>query len=173
MKCPRPEALLMLLMLASPAPAQQAEEIVLRADKARIDQRQGTGVYEGNAEMTQGNRHLSAERIFVQLEAGQISRVEAIGQPVRLTEGETLSAHANRLVYEVGDGRIHLFEDAFIAHEGRTFEGARLRYDLETRQVEASGGDKDRVRLVIPAEDKSTDKANGQPGQADTGADIP
>ena len=173
MKCPRPEALLLLLMLAAPAMGQQAGgEIVLRAEQARIDQQQGTGVYEGDAEMTQGNRHLSADRIFVQLDAGRISRVEAIGRPVRLTEGENLNAHANRLVYEIGDERIHLFEDAFVAHEGRTFEGAQLRYDLKTRQVEASGDDKGRVRLVIPAKGKDTGKSS-QPKQPDTGAPAP
>lgn len=165
MKCPRPELLLSLLLLLPPvAGAQAGGEIVLSADRARIDQQAGTGVYEGNAEMNQGGRHLTAERIFIQLENGEISRVEAVGDPVRLTEGEALDAHARRLVYEINGKVIHLFEDAFVSHEGRTFEGAQVRYDLQTRQVEASGDEKGRVRLVIPGEDGKNGSPEDQEG---------
>lgn len=164
MKHPLPELLLLLLLAATAAYGQTGGEIVLRADRASIDQQAGTGVYEGNAEMTQGERHLSAEQIFIRLENGEISRVEAVGEPVRLTEGEALNARAQRLVYDLEARMIHLFDDAYVSHEGRTFEGARVRYDLQSRQVEASGDDKGRVRLVIPgSENDNAQQQQGEP----------
>lgn len=163
---PLPEKLLaiMLALLPLAAGAQDGAEIVLRADQARIDQQAGTGVYQGNAEMNQGIRHLTADKIFIRMENNEISRVEAIGNPVRLTEGEALDAHAQRLVYDINTKMIHLFEKAFVSHEGRTFEGAQVRYDLQTRQVEASGNEEGRVRLVIPGEKKQRDEPPKQEG---------
>lgn len=166
MKSLLPELLLLSLLLAPIAQSQEREEIVLQADRARIDQQAGTGVYEGNAEMNQGQRHLTAERIYIELENGEIARVEAFGDPVRLTEGEALNAHAQRLVYEIKTKMIHLFDNAYVSHEGRTFEGAQVRYDLQTRQVEASGNEQGRVRLVIPGEKKQQDEPPEQEGAA-------
>lgn len=154
----RPETwiLLVLPLMADAEPPRQ--EIVLRADRAIIEQQKGTAVYEGNAEMTQGERHLSADRIYVQLENNEIREMEATGKPVRLREGEELSGHAQRVVYDVAAGQVRLYEEAFVSHQGRTFEGAEVVYELESRQVRASGDQRDRVRMVIPEQRDDTDK---------------
>lgn len=154
-------ALLALSLFSGTASAEPP--VTIHADYARFSQQDGTGLYEGNAEMEQGPRRLRADRIRLYTEDGELSRVEAEGSPLTLTEGDTLTARAGRLDYHVREQRITLRDNAHITHMDRTFEGARIEYDLATRQVEASGEEGSRVRLVIPGQ-----KRNPQ-GTGDTG----
>jgi lipopolysaccharide export system protein LptA len=144
------------LLLVTPLWADGS--IVLRAERATLSQQEGTGLYEGNAELIQGERSLFADRIEITLKDGKPSRVEATGTPVRLSDADDLSASARRLVYDIERRRILLFGQARISHQGRLFEGAELVYELDSRRISArgdkSGEDGDgRIRLVIPAED--------------------
>ncbi|WP_111657315.1 lipopolysaccharide transport periplasmic protein LptA [Isoalcanivorax indicus] len=143
----------LLALLALPAAAQEA---VISADRAVFRQETGIGVYEGNAEMMQGERRLNAERIELTMKDGELTRVVATGAPVRLREGADIHARASRLVYDVAAQTITLSGDAHIENRGRRFQGARVVYNLSTRDIEASGdGAEQRVRLVIPAEDSN------------------
>lgn len=153
---------LVLVSGASPVAAQGAagkrgaavEEIVIRARSARLDQVTGIGVYEGQAELRQGMRHLSADHIRIELENGEPARIEATGSPARLSEGDALSARGERMVYDVAAQQVHISGNARVNHQGRVFEGAELDYHMGTGQVDARGGDEGgRVRMVIPAED--------------------
>jgi lipopolysaccharide export system protein LptA len=151
-------ALVLLSVLCATAFAQgenpgTREEIIIRSDRAVLDRTAGTGVYTGNAEMVQGQRRLRAERIELRMENGELREAEAYGDPVRIREGDELNGHAQRVVYKVAEDEVHLYDKAFLFHKGRTFEGARLRYQLESRRVEASGSDRERVKMVIPQED--------------------
>jgi len=157
----RPAMVMLLSVLAATAFGQdggtsERSEIVIRSDQARMDRAAGTAVYTGNAEMVQGQRRLQAERIELRMENGELREAEAYGDPVRIREGEELNGHAQRVVYKVAEDEVHLYDKAFIFHQGRTFEGARLRYQLESRRVEASGTDQERVKMVIPQEDTAT-----------------
>jgi lipopolysaccharide export system protein LptA len=165
----RPDRLITLVLLTAwcmPAPAQSdteagdGEEVIIHADRAVLDRAEGTGVYTGDAELVQGQRRLRAERIEVRLENGEIEEAEARGDPVRIREGEQLNGHAQRVLYKVARDEVHLYDDAFIFHQGRTFEGAELRYQLESRRVEASGTKQERVRMVIPQEDTGRGEKN-------------
>lgn len=166
----RPEWLILLLLpglctaaennAGSEIKAAAGEPIIIRADRATLDRKAGTGVYSGNAELVQGRRRVQADRIELRMANGELQEAEAHGDPVRIREGETLSGHARRVVYSVADGEVHLFDEAFINHEGRTFEGAKLHYELESRQVRASGNESQRVRMVIPQSE-----AGDQPGK--------
>lgn len=155
---------LLLLGLLCPAAALAAPpqgEVTVRADQATFRQQEGLGIYQGNAELTQGNRRVNANRIELRLNDGVLSRVEATGNPVRLQEGDALDARGQVLIYDVTAQTITLTGDAYIRHEGRTFEGARVVYDLGSRNVEASGdGEGQRVRLVIPGEDTAGSQAS-------------
>lgn len=129
-------------------------EIIIRAESAVLDQSKGVGIYEGGAELHQGGRHLSADWIRIELKNGAPGRIEARGNPVTLIEDGILEARGKRLTYDVTGRRIQIYEQAYVNHQGRIFEGAELEYNLDTKQVDARGGDEDgRVRLVIPAED--------------------
>ena len=149
---------LLLCLILSDVQAAESE-IILRAERATLSQQEGTGLYEGNAELIQGERSLNADRIEITLKDGKPSRVEATGNPVRLVDGADLTANAERLVYDIEGRRILLYRQARISQQGRLFEGAELIYELDNRRISARGDEQEgdgRIRLVIPAEDGAT-----------------
>lgn len=150
-------ALLLVSTLSAATLAQtgnRVEQIIIRAQRATLDQSAGTGLYQGNAELHQGSRHLRADTIRITLEQGTPVLVEAEGNLVTLEDEGIVEARGKRLVYDVDIQRIRIFEQAYVNHQGRVFEGAELEYDLQSKQVDARGGGEDgRVRLVIPAEE--------------------
>lgn len=168
MRCLRPDLLLALLLPLAASAAPPQGEVTVTADRAEFRQQDGIGIYEGNAELVQGNRRVNAERIELRLKDGALQRVEATGTPVRLREGDVLDARGRTLIYDVAAQTITLTEDAYIRHEGRTFEGASVLYDLGTRNVEASGGGDQRVRLVIPAGDTQGSSGDNTPTEEGT-----
>ncbi|MEE4252047.1 MAG: lipopolysaccharide transport periplasmic protein LptA [Alcanivoracaceae bacterium] len=158
MRLPSTAAYLLAVLTISSATAAESE-ITLRAERATLSQQEGTGLYEGNAELIQGQRSLNADRIEITLKDGQPSRVEATGTPVRLVDGADLTAQAEKLVYDIEGRRILLYRQARITHQGRVFEGAELIYELDNRRISARGDEQEgdgRIRLVIPAEDGAT-----------------
>ncbi len=135
------------------------EDIIITADTAQFHQEEGWGIYRGNAELEQGQRHMEADyiKLYVDKE-GELKRVEAEGKPAKLRDGEEIHAQAEFMRYDVKNDTITLTKNAYINNDGRTFEGATVVYHLSTRSVEADGGETgERVRLVIPA-DKKGDK---------------
>ena len=159
---------LLLTGLAGAAQPPGGQPVEVSADSATFEQSAGTGVYRGNAEMIQGNRHLYADVIRLFTENNELVRVEATGNPVRMEEGKELSARASNLVYDLSTRRLVLTGDAHVDHQGNTFEGARVEYNLDSRRVDASSEGDKRVRLVIPA--KNTEKAGDDGAPADNGA---
>lgn len=131
------------------------QEIVIRADRATLNQTSGFAIYQGKAELHQGARALQADWLKIELKDGQPLRIEARGTPVELLDGESMEARGNHLIYDVPERRIRIYEQAYVNHQGRIFEGAELEYNLDSKQVDARGGDDEdgRVRLVIPAEE--------------------
>lgn len=158
-----PRAAVLATMLATMliAPLARSEQLENRvevtADRAVFEQNAGTGVYQGDAELIQGNRHLYADVIRLFTENKQLVRVEATGDPVRMNEGSELEAHAQKLIYDLRNRQLILIGDAYVKHQGNTFEGARVQYNLDSRRVDASSEGDKRVRLVIPA--SNTEKA--------------
>lgn len=152
---------LLLLGMASLSATTNAQEnieedIIISANSARFHQDEGWGIYKGEAELEQGQRHMTADLIKLYVDKnGDLERVEAEGKPVTLRDGEDIQARADFLLYEVKTDTITLTKNAYINNEGRTFEGAKVVYHLTTRNVEADGGSEgERVRLVIPADKK-------------------
>jgi lipopolysaccharide export system protein LptA len=154
-----PVALIALLLPvvagAGDRAADSSNNIVLRAERATLSQQEGTGLYEGNAELIQGPRKMNADRIHITLENGRPVKVEATGTPVRLIDGDDLQAQAAQLVYDIEGQRIVLSKKARIVHQGRVFEGAELIYELADRRISARGDEKEgdgRILLIIPAD---------------------
>ncbi|MFP1682396.1 lipopolysaccharide transport periplasmic protein LptA [Alloalcanivorax sp. C16-1] len=156
--------------LAGAAQPPGGQPVEVSADSATFEQSAGTGVYRGDAELIQGNRRLNADVIRLFTENNQLVRVEATGNPVRMREGEDLQARARNLVYDLRARRLVLTGDAHVDHQGNTFEGARVQYNLDSRRVDASGEGDKRVRLVIPA--KNTEPA-GENGAQDGNTETP
>ena len=166
-------ALLATLPLGAQA-APMEGPIQVTADNGRFEQDAGSGLYSGNVELIQGKRKLFADEMRMFTKNGDLVRVEATGTPVRMEEGEGLNAHAQNLVYDINARTLVLTGDAYIEHQGNTFEGAKVEYSLDSKRVDASSEGDQRVRLVIPAANQpgeasdETDTASDSHGEQDT-----
>jgi len=158
---------ILALLAALPMGAHAAPmegPIQVTADSGRFEQDAGSGLYRGNVELIQGKRKLFADEMRLFTKNGDLVRVEASGTPVRMEEGEGLNAHAENLVYDIKARTLVLTGDAYIEHQGNTFEGAKVEYSLDSKRVDASSEGDQRVRLVIPAENQTRETS----GDADT-----
>lgn len=147
-------ALLLTAMISATALAEPAGDLPVQisADRGQFDQQEGVGVYEGNVELLQGNRRVTADRIELFTRNGELNRVEATGQPVTMREGDDLETRADKLVYDLNARTVVMIGNAFMRRDGSTFEGARVEYHMDNRRVDASSEGDQRVRLVIPPE---------------------
>ena len=161
---------LALTALATGAAAQQPTgPVEVSADQATFEQDAGTGVYRGNAELIQGKRRLNADIIRLFTENNELVRVEATGAPVRMVEGKELNARADKLVYDLAQRSLVLTGNARVTHQGNTFEGAKVEYNLDSRRVDASSEGDKRVRLVIPAKNAEQASEDAEPEEQDNG----
>ncbi|EKF74179.1 hypothetical protein A11A3_10182 [Alcanivorax hongdengensis A-11-3] len=162
-----PSLLAALLLLPLGAQAEKpGAPIEVSADSGRFEQDAGTGLYQGNVSLIQGDRKMYADTMKLFTKDGELVRVEASGSPVRMEEGQNLSAHANNLEYDVRARTLVLTGDAFVKHQDSTFEGAKVTYNLDNKRVDASGDGDQRVRLVIPAQ-KSPGETDSAPASND------
>ncbi len=158
---------ILALLAALPMGAHAAPmegPIQVTADSGRFEQDAGSGLYRGNVELIQGKRKLFADEMRLFTKNGDLVRVEASGTPVRMEEGEGLNAHAENLVYDIKARTLVLTGDAYIEHQGNTFEGAKVEYSLDSKRVDASSEGDQRVRRVTPAENQTRETS----GDADT-----
>jgi len=161
---------LALTALAAGVGAQQPSgPVEVSADQATFEQSAGTGVYRGNAELIQGKRRLNADVIRLFTENNELVRVEATGSPVRMVEGKDLNARADKLVYDLAQRSLVLTGNARVTHQGNTFEGAKVEYNLDSRRVDASSEGDKRVRLVIPAKNAEQASEDAEPEEQDNG----
>lgn len=158
--------LLMLSTLAL-APALPAlafnldsnEPIRVTADSARLDDTQGTAVYQGNVKVRQGGILLTADRVDVYRNAAGLDRIDAHGQPATYhrpasqTETE-IDAEALLIHYSTGDNLLRFEQEAVVKQGGDEFRGALINYDTANRVVTGEGRTEDgqgsgRVEMVI------------------------
>ena len=162
-------ALALTALTAGAAAQQPTGPVEVSADQATFEQSAGTGVYRGNAELIQGKRRLNADVIRLFTENNELMRVEATGSPVRMVEGKELNARADKLVYDLAQRSLVLTGNARVTHQGNTFEGAKVEYNLDSRRVDASSEGDKRVRLVIPAKNAEQASEDAAPAEQDNG----
>ena len=80
-----------------------------------------------------------------------------------MVEGKDLNARADKLVYDLAQRSLVLTGNARVTHQGNTFEGAKVEYNLDSRRVDASSEGDKRVRLVIPAKNAEQASEEAQP----------
>lgn len=126
----------------------------IQADSAVFDQVKGTGEYRGHVLLQRGPEQLKATRMTIYLDARkQLSRVEATGSPVTFTDGVDMSGHAAKLTYSLSGKSLMLSGAAYVKQGEREFSGVEITYALDSKKVQAKGGDGQRVRLVLPPAD--------------------
>lgn len=147
----------LLLAPALALAAQSANDQLpyeIQADSAVFDQQQSTGEYQGHVQLKRGTERLNASSMTLTLDKQkQLSHVEALGDPVTFTDGVDMHGSAERMVYDVKTHSVRLLGKASVTQGQRQFSGAEIVYTLDSKRVQAKGGDGKRVRLVLPPAD--------------------
>lgn len=161
---PRLPALLLMSALLGFPPGSAAlssdrdQPIHIEADSVQIDDARGISTYRGNVIYTQGTLRLEAETVHLYFdEERKVSRLEALGEPVRFRQrldgdDEDMRASALRIEYTADPQQLVLEQQAYIWRQDVEFTGDFISYDATEDSVSASRGDEGggRVRIVIP-----------------------
>lgn len=152
-----PVVMLLALPLYSHAlPSDANQPIKLLADKATYSERSGITSYSGTVVITQGTFKMTADNITVNLSQGRsINSAVATGRPATMQQVVTqekglAKGQANKIDYNAVTGIVTLTGNAKLVQNGASFAGNVIRYSLKAGDVEATAGGSQRVELVFP-----------------------
>lgn len=155
-------------------PSDSEQVINFQADRLEMDETRRILTYSGSVEMVQGSMKIFADKVVIVRDGNRTSRIVATGQPARYSQiaqpgEEPIVAKARRMEYDVEGKTLHLIDEASIVQKGTSLTGKRIDYDVKRALVKAEGSQKgdsdDRVRMIIPPEQKIEEKDNEQPAQ--------
>lgn len=142
--------------IANALPSDANEPIRLLADKATYSESTGVTSYTGNVSITQGTLKMQSDNLTVNLTPNRaIESAVAVGRPATIQQIVTkekglAKGQANRIDYNVKTGIVTLTGNARLTQNGGSFSGNIIRYSLKVGDVEATGGNSQRVELVFP-----------------------
>ena len=138
--------------------------IQLEADRARLDQKSGVSVYEGNVMITQGSMRLAADTVTVYVENGVFQRMEAQGSPAKFQvkpapEKADIHGEGRQINYDAANNKLIITTNAKVTQERAVFKGGRIEYDLLKDQVNAKGaGEGGRIQIILPSQSTPSPK---------------
>ncbi|KAA8734683.1 lipopolysaccharide transport periplasmic protein LptA [Acinetobacter qingfengensis] len=137
-------------------PSDRNQPITLEADRATFNEKTGVTTYTGNVVIQQGTLKVQAASIVAHLNANnKIQSVVAQGSPAKFqqqldTKGGIARGEGRNINYNAETGIIKLSGNAFLTQNGATFRGENLTYSMSKGDIEANGGNKGRIQIVIP-----------------------
>ncbi len=150
--------LLSLLPLSSRGlTSDRSQPMNIEADRATLNEKTGSSVYEGNVHLQQGTLVLQGSKMTVQLSDNAIETVVLTGDPAtyrQRPDGKESDQHAEagRIEFHAKEERIILLENARVWQSSdEEFRSERIVFDLKSDTVNA-GGNKpgDRVHITLP-----------------------
>ena len=132
------------------------QPVSLEADRATFNEKTGITTYTGNVVIQQGTLKINANSIVANLnQNNQIKTVTAQGSPAKFQQqmdGKSGLARGegNKIIYNAETGILSLSGGAFLSQNGATFRGENLTYSMNKGDIEATGGSKGRIQIVIP-----------------------
>ena len=132
------------------------QPVSLEADRATFNEKTGVTTYTGNVVIQQGTLKINANSIVANLNANnQIKVVTAQGSPAKFQQqmdGKDGMARGEgrKIIYNAETGILSLSGGAFLSQNGATFRGENLTYSMNKGDIEANGGNKGRIQIVIP-----------------------
>lgn len=119
--------------------------------------REGNMIYTGDVVMVSKTLELRGNRLELQQDGGKKSpyQITVTGTPATLKHaGQTeqdavVNGRSKTMIYRSATQNIQLTGDAHLERNKDELNGDDIRYDVANRRVQASGGDKGQVRIVI------------------------
>jgi lipopolysaccharide transport protein LptA len=144
-----------LTLLAQSAPGRLSGPVTITAKNG--EWQDGVMIYTGEVVMLSKTLELRGERMEMRQSGGKKSPYEILltGSPATMkhlgaTEQDpAVNGRGSKLVYRSATQTIELTGQAHLERGNDELTGERVRYDVAARRVQASGGDKGQVRIVI------------------------
>ena len=159
-------ALLVFPITAWGLTTDRNQPITIEADKATLNEKTGSSIYEGNVTLQQGTLHLRGSRMTVQLNNKEVEEIVLTGNPAtyhQRPDGKETDQHAEagRIEYYANDDRMILLDNARIwQSDAEEFRSDRIVFNLKNNTVNAGGdGSSGRVHITLPPTSK---KGSGQ-----------
>lgn len=135
-------------------PEDREKPIQLEANRAQLDQKTGTSIYEGDVVITQGSMRLTANTVTIYTRDGTFQRMEAVGNPATLrykpaVDKPEMNGVSQRVDYDAVAAKVVMTTNARITQGQDVFTGNRIEYDLGTDVVKARGKEGGRVQFTI------------------------
>lgn len=163
----RPGLLLAAMLIAPGASwalsADRTQPMHIEADEVTIDDKKQVSVYVGDVVVTQGTLRITADKLTVYTDDGDIQKMVALGRPATYKQrpdnkDQDVEAEALKMEYFADRELVILTDQAKLWQGPNTFASERIVYRLDRDQVDAgrkAGGD--RVRIIIhPQEEDGT-----------------
>ncbi|GAB0148236.1 MULTISPECIES: lipopolysaccharide transport periplasmic protein LptA [Marichromatium] len=159
-----PLRLLALLLLFGWNPANALDDdpqqpMYIEADDVEVREAEGTSIYVGNVEVTQGSMRLHADHMTVyHREDRRPRQIIAIGTPARFRQlleddqGE-VRAFARRMEFDTDRDELVLIDEAVLIQGEDRVASERIVYDRAREHFRAGGSG--RVRITITPEEES------------------
>jgi len=149
-----------LLLVFAPAMAQglssdRSQPITIEADRATLNEKDGSSIYEGNVHLQQGTLNLRGDRMTVQLSDDALEIIVLTGQPAsyqQRPDGRDSDQHAEagQIEYHAADERMILLKNARVWQtDAEDFRSERIVYNMKNNTVSAGGSSGDRVRITL------------------------
>lgn len=139
-------------------PDDRSKPIQIESDRAVRNEKDGTTVYVGNVELTQGSLLMRADRLEIfNNPKKDLERVVIYGKPAYVEQRPAankpvIKARANTIRYFVIEEKLVMEKNASVDQDGSVVTSDTIVYFIKDEVVQANseGQENQRVKVVIP-----------------------
>lgn len=143
-----------LVKLPKPADLKPSGPVTLTSDKAELVQG-NSAIYTGNVVLSSDTLKLEGDRVELKQYGGGQYEAKITGGPAKMnhagngTDNPPVSAHAKTLNYDSRSGVLDLISDAYVMRGSDEITGDTIKYDVNQRRIQASGGTGGQVKIIL------------------------
>lgn len=119
------------------------QPISIESNHAELDEKKGIGTYMGNVILQQGGIKITADKITVYANKGELQKLIAEGNPVRFTQDrenlENITGSSLRMEYDAESKHFLLINNAELMQGKNRFSGQHIQFDPDQEKVIATG----------------------------------
>lgn len=136
--------------------SDRKQPIQIEADSSSMNANNKMGSIRGNVVITQGTLRLNADNVSSTTNAkGETTQIIIQGSPAKFQQqmdnkNGLAQGEAKTITYNLETGILTLSGNAYLNQNGASFRGENLRYSMNKGDIEANGGNKGRIKIVIP-----------------------
>ncbi|MCX7059694.1 MAG: lipopolysaccharide transport periplasmic protein LptA [Gammaproteobacteria bacterium] len=160
-----------LVKLPKPTDLKPTGPVTLTSDKAELVQG-NSAVYTGNVVLSSDTLKLEGDRVELKQYAGGQYEAKITGGPAKMNhagngaDNPPVSARAKTLNYDSRSGVLDLISDAYVMRGNDEITGDTIKYDVNQRRIQASGGTGGQVKIILQPSSSEPAAPVAAPGAA-------